>query len=152
HQMEAYSNVNFTRTGALPSEIASAKAALKIEGELIVASPSKPSSDIVVSEFYLPVFVCCNACLCVFVRNPPSCLVPRFQVYSILPDSRPCAFPLCGGYFYSSVNEDVTVCMDGTTAVRCYAASVIGYVVGPNPAIVNASATIYSPKHPTIAS
>jgi hypothetical protein len=40
--------------------------------------------------------------------------------YSISPDFRFCAFPSCGGYFFSRLNRSTTKCHDGSNAARCY--------------------------------
>ncbi|MDI3288894.1 DUF6748 domain-containing protein [Polyangium sp. 15x6] len=39
-------------------------------------------------------------------------------------DLRRCAYPSCGGFFISAVNQDKTVCADGTTAEECYVADI----------------------------
>ncbi|MDI1444479.1 hypothetical protein QHF85_10545 [Polyangium sp. 6x1] len=39
-------------------------------------------------------------------------------------DLRRCASPQCGGFFISAVNQEKTVCVDGTTAEECYVADI----------------------------
>jgi hypothetical protein len=40
--------------------------------------------------------------------------------FSIRTDLRKCAYPMCGGWFLSSVNSSTTQCHDGTIATSCY--------------------------------
>ncbi|TKD12421.1 DUF6748 domain-containing protein [Polyangium fumosum] len=44
--------------------------------------------------------------------------------YTARQDLRRCAYPLCGGIFVSAVNQDRTVCADGTLADECYVADI----------------------------
>ncbi len=44
--------------------------------------------------------------------------------YTARQDLRRCAYPLCGGIFVSAVNQDKTVCADGTVAEECYVADI----------------------------
>jgi hypothetical protein len=44
--------------------------------------------------------------------------------YRISPDLRLCLFPLCGGYFVSQVNHELTRCADGTLQEACYVAEI----------------------------
>lgn len=46
------------------------------------------------------------------------------QYYSIRPDLRRCAAPLCGGYWISAVNQKTTRCADGTLKPACYVAHI----------------------------
>ena len=48
-----------------------------------------------------------------------------FDVYYELTriDTRRCAWPYCGGYFVKAVNQDITVCPDGSEAEECYVAA-----------------------------
>ncbi|MDI1481608.1 DUF6748 domain-containing protein [Polyangium sp. y55x31] len=39
-------------------------------------------------------------------------------------DLRRCAYPSCGGFFVSAVNQEKTVCADGTSAAECYVADI----------------------------
>ena len=39
-------------------------------------------------------------------------------------DVRRCAYPQCGGFFLSAVNQDKTVCADGTSGDECYVADI----------------------------
>lgn len=40
--------------------------------------------------------------------------------FSIRADLRKCAYPMCGGWFLSRVNDATTQCHDGRTATSCY--------------------------------
>lgn len=40
--------------------------------------------------------------------------------FSVRQDFRRCAFPMCGGWFVSQVNHDLTECPDGSLADECY--------------------------------
>jgi len=40
--------------------------------------------------------------------------------FSIRADLRKCAYPMCGGWFLSRLNEATTQCHDGSTATSCY--------------------------------
>lgn len=42
------------------------------------------------------------------------------SVFRLRPDLRACEPPLCGGFFVSEVNRDLTRCADGTQAPECY--------------------------------
>jgi len=55
--------------------------------------------------------------------------------YTARIDVRRCAFPRCGGVFVSAVNQDLTVCADGTVAPECYVAELD--TSGVSPARVN---------------
>jgi hypothetical protein len=44
--------------------------------------------------------------------------------YSLRPDLRRCAFPLCGGYFVKRVNHSLTRCVDGKYMKECYVAEI----------------------------
>ncbi len=39
-------------------------------------------------------------------------------------DYRKCAAPACGGFFVKAVNQDKTLCADGTKAAECYVSSI----------------------------
>jgi hypothetical protein len=43
--------------------------------------------------------------------------------YSVSPDMRRCASPMCGGYFVSRVNQTLTTCADGQRSATCYVAA-----------------------------
>jgi Nuclease A inhibitor-like protein len=43
--------------------------------------------------------------------------------FTVSRDMRRCASPMCGGYFVAPVNASAARCADGTTAPRCYVAS-----------------------------
>lgn len=44
------------------------------------------------------------------------------EYFSIRPDYRKCAAPLCGGHFAQAVNRHRTRCADGSVAPECYVA------------------------------
>ena len=44
--------------------------------------------------------------------------------YSVRPDYRRCISPLCGGYWVSAVNKELTRCADKTLASECYVAEI----------------------------
>src|SRR5689334_21946296 len=46
-----------------------------------------------------------------------------YTYYFIKADLRSCAAPGCGGVFYRLANAETTVCLDGSSAEECYAAS-----------------------------
>jgi hypothetical protein len=54
--------------------------------------------------------------------------------FSITRDMRRCIAPICGGYFIKAVNHDSTLCADGSSAARCYVASVDWSALGSEPA------------------
>ena len=43
--------------------------------------------------------------------------------FTVTRDMRRCASPMCGGYFVAPVNASAARCADGTSAARCYVAS-----------------------------
>jgi hypothetical protein len=47
---------------------------------------------------------------------------PEEEYFSVGPDERDCASPVCGGFWFKRVNQDTTRCLDGNLADRCYAA------------------------------
>lgn len=60
---------------------------------------------------------------------PYSAMGPRLlsappEFFEAEPDLRRCAAPLCGGYFVRAVNRASTRCGDGSSAPRCYVASI----------------------------
>ena len=155
-QKGKFSSVKFSASRALASQIAFAKNDMKVKNQLIIASPSKLTSSVhsqlIVDDFYLPVLVCCNTCLCINLQFPVPCSALQPQVYTITPDIRLCPSPSCGGYWYSAVNEATTICIDGSSASKCYAANLLGRIFGPSPTLVNASVTAYSSAFPLLAS
>lgn len=57
------------------------------------------------------------------IANEESALMsPGPAYYTIAPDMRRCASPLCGGYWLSAVNRLLTLCADGGYQSRCYVA------------------------------
>jgi hypothetical protein len=50
--------------------------------------------------------------------------VANSTFYTLRPDFRRCAAPLCGGYFIKRVNQAVTRCVDGRNRPECYVASI----------------------------
>lgn len=44
--------------------------------------------------------------------------------YTIRPDMRRCASPMCGGYFVKRVNTPTTLCANGRNMAECYIASI----------------------------
>jgi hypothetical protein len=44
--------------------------------------------------------------------------------YTIRPDMRKCASPMCGGYFIKRVNQSLTMCANGRNSPECYVASI----------------------------
>ncbi|HMJ13219.1 MAG TPA: DUF6748 domain-containing protein [Polyangiaceae bacterium] len=44
--------------------------------------------------------------------------------FSVRPDLRRCIAPLCGGFWFKSVNQKVTRCFDGSDAAECYAGDI----------------------------
>jgi hypothetical protein len=46
--------------------------------------------------------------------------------YSVRPDARRCASPLCGGYFVKRINFPTTRCADGRSRNECYVAEIDG--------------------------
>jgi Domain of unknown function (DUF6748) len=44
--------------------------------------------------------------------------------YTLRPDFRRCAFPLCGGYFVKRVNQSLTRCANGRYMAECYVAEI----------------------------
>jgi hypothetical protein len=44
--------------------------------------------------------------------------------YSVRPDMRKCASPMCGGYFVRRVNQTLTDCANGKQMAECYVASI----------------------------
>lgn len=44
------------------------------------------------------------------------------KYYTLRPDVRRCAAPVCGGYFVKQVNQPRTLCADGQAAEECYVA------------------------------
>ena len=50
--------------------------------------------------------------------------------YSVRPDYRKCASPMCGGYFVSPVNRREMRCSDGTKKYSCYVSSVVFNIRG----------------------
>lgn len=50
----------------------------------------------------------------------PSATAAASEYFSIRTDLRKCAYPMCGGWFLSRVNNSTTQCHDGTIATSCY--------------------------------
>lgn len=50
--------------------------------------------------------------------------------YSVRPDHRKCASPLCGGVFVQQVNKSATRCADQRNRAECYAAEIDGSALG----------------------
>lgn len=48
---------------------------------------------------------------------------PSFTYYTVRPDVRRCAAPLCGGFYVREVNRDRTRCGDGAVQSECYVES-----------------------------
>lgn len=55
---------------------------------------------------------------------PPAIAGDNFGYFSVRPDLRKCASPLCGGVFVQSVNRLTTRCADGRIRRECYVADV----------------------------
>ncbi|QSA95633.1 DUF6748 domain-containing protein [Methylococcus sp. EFPC2] len=55
---------------------------------------------------------------------PPPIAGDNFGYFSVRPDLRKCASPLCGGVFVQSVNRLTTRCADGRLRPECYVADV----------------------------
>jgi hypothetical protein len=55
----------------------------------------------------------------------PDSLAATSTFYSVRPDLRRCASPICGGYFVKSVNMDRTRCADGSMKPECYVGEII---------------------------
>lgn len=53
--------------------------------------------------------------------------------YEVTRDVRRCVSPLCGGFFVKAVNRPLTRCADGTSAERCYVASIDWKAAGGDP-------------------
>ncbi len=58
------------------------------------------------------------------VSESPDSLASTSTFYTLRPDFRRCAAPLCGGYFIKRVNQAVTRCADGRNMSECYVASI----------------------------
>ena len=56
----------------------------------------------------------------------PEPIVATATFYSVRPDLRRCASPLCGGYFVKRVNMSSTRCADGRFRAECYVAELDG--------------------------
>ena len=56
----------------------------------------------------------------------PEPIVATSTFYSVRPDLRRCASPLCGGYFVKRVNMSSTRCADGRFRAECYVAEIDG--------------------------
>ena len=50
--------------------------------------------------------------------------VQNSTFYTVRPDMRKCASPMCGGYFVKRVNQSVTRCADGRNKPECYVADI----------------------------
>jgi hypothetical protein len=48
----------------------------------------------------------------------------RDSYFSVRPDLRRCASPLCGGFWFKSTNQKLTRCFDGSQAEECYAGDI----------------------------
>lgn len=55
-----------------------------------------------------------------------------YTYYSVTPDLRRCAAPMCGGYWVSRVNTSKTRCADGAWAESCYVAEARWSLLGVN--------------------
>ena len=65
--------------------------------------------------------------------------------YQLTPDFRRCAAPMCGGVYYQLVNKDLTTCLDGKKAERCYAASTDWAKLGLNDGgVEKATSSLYA--------
>jgi len=53
----------------------------------------------------------------------PNSLASRTTFFTVRPDFRRCASPMCGGYFVKGVNQTVTNCANGRKMAECYVAS-----------------------------
>ena len=53
----------------------------------------------------------------------PKHLPANSTFYTVRPDMRRCASPMCGGYFVKEVNQSLTRCANGHTMSECYVAS-----------------------------
>ena len=49
---------------------------------------------------------------------------PNSTFYSLRPDMRKCASPMCGGYFVRRVNQTLTTCANGKQMAECYIAGI----------------------------
>jgi|GEM_PF-3572211 len=58
------------------------------------------------------------------VQGSTGAIKPIDGYFTVEQDTRRCAFPLCGGFWLTSANEDHTVCADGSVAQRCYVAEI----------------------------
>jgi hypothetical protein len=59
-----------------------------------------------------------TALLCV------SCEQPSHEYFSVYRDSRYCAVPMCGGFFFKRLNATSTRCFDGSEKPECYAGDI----------------------------
>ncbi|HKY30261.1 MAG TPA: DUF6748 domain-containing protein [Pyrinomonadaceae bacterium] len=57
-------------------------------------------------------------------NTPPDPLRSTSTYYTVRPDVRRCASPLCGGYFVKRVNYPRTRCANGRLAPECYVAEI----------------------------
>jgi eight-cysteine-cluster-containing protein len=55
-----------------------------------------------------------------------------YTFYTVTPDLRRCASPMCGGYWVSRVNRTDTRCFDGRYAASCYVAEIRWSSLGVN--------------------
>src|SRR5262245_13589106 len=51
--------------------------------------------------------------------------VVQSTFYTVRPDVRRCASPLCGGYFVKRVNQALTRCANGRWSRECYVAEIV---------------------------
>jgi hypothetical protein len=54
----------------------------------------------------------------------PKTLAENSTFFTIRPDMRKCASPMCGGYFVKRVNQATTRCANGRSMAECYVADI----------------------------
>src|SRR5262249_1939438 len=57
-------------------------------------------------------------------QSSPDSSAGEGKFYTLRPDLRKCASPLCGGYFIKRVNQSLTPCVNGQNKSECYVASI----------------------------
>ena len=59
-----------------------------------------------------------------FTALTPQLRHENFSYYTLRPDLRRCASPMCGGFFVKLVNHERTRCADGRNLAECYVAEI----------------------------
>jgi hypothetical protein len=65
-----------------------------------------------------------NTSASIEITPPVDSLASTSVYYTIRPDKRRCASPMCGGYFIKRVNQNLTPCANGKSQPECYVATI----------------------------